>query len=138
MDKLIDDFLNDISEAAVAAPLAAPIVPQNSKVMVAPRAAVQPSQAQPAQAAAKAAGTVVPAKTGAALTQQQMLNPQTVSGMLDALAKNPAFAKNIAASSGIDIKNPINNNIIANTQKTLQAQLEKLRQELLNSTKKAL
>jgi len=50
MDKLIDDFLNDISEAAVAAPLAAPIVPQNSKVMVAPRAAVQPSQAQPAQA----------------------------------------------------------------------------------------
>lgn len=48
MDKQIDDFLTDISEALpVATPQAQTPVAANSRVQVAAQPAVQPSQAQP-------------------------------------------------------------------------------------------
>ena len=133
MEKLIDDFLSDISEAQPVATVAKPATPAPVtpvKPAVKPAApGVQQTTATAAPAVAPKPGVPNPAAAPGAqpAAQPQALDPSTIVGQLQAASKDPKKAVALAQGMGLD---PNNKQVVQNAQKTLQQTLVQLQGEL--------
>ena len=138
MEKFIDDFLSDISEAqpvTTAKPAQvtpAPVAPVKPVVKQSVAPGIQPATttaATPAPAPAPKPGVANPAAAPGVqpAAQPQALDPSTIVGQLQAASKDPKNAAALAQGMGLD---PNNKQVVQNAQKTLQQTLTQLQVEL--------